>query len=443
MPRPTHSVSDIRKGFLSRISKYSHAAEGTQSDSDTSSDSEMSYNRTKQSDKFVECFENTSLTNNSKSHNQPQFTSIVEKHVNLLQNEERVPPLTVSSDHFNCDPSSSKNEKKHRVGEESDGKFQEVRDEIGEEQDEIGEERDEIVEEQDEIYNIEMSRETLSTEFIRSGHIPEEEDVNNDDETIRSDFQESHEEWFDNDNDNILVDPTESWYGRTSYMEAALLDGSNAFDASDDDNGRRVELRELTNRGRVSNLLQSDFGASLNQLMRSYVARQDQEFESENEWMMDEDQQSLDENEDGSEVVDTEGEANTHISDFNENLNFVSVHMLQERDIINGLRVDMDTLKQRMDDMQKMMEACMTMQHELQRSVQQEVYSALNRSSNSGDGIWNHQFETKSVKEEVCYLCCDDDGDESLPNRSVHMYICSQCADKINWSKLKETVRHS
>lgn len=65
-------------------------------------------------------------------------------------------------------------------------------------------------------------------------------------ETVRSDFQESHEEWFDND--NFLEDTEESWYGGTSYLEAALLDRSITVNASDDDNGRRVELRELTSR---------------------------------------------------------------------------------------------------------------------------------------------------------------------------------------------------
>ena len=43
----------------------------------------------------------------------------------------------------------------------------------------------------------------------------------------------------------------------------------------------------------------------------------------------------------------------------------------------------MNTLKQRMDGIKKMMGACMNMQRELQRSMQQEIYSALNRSSNS------------------------------------------------------------
>nr|GFD50749.1 hypothetical protein [Tanacetum cinerariifolium] len=85
-------------------------------------------------------------------------------------------------------------------------------------------------------------------------------------ETIRSDFQESLEESYDN-----VDDTTESWFGGTSYLEAALAGRSNVFYSPDDGNGSRVELRELTSRRRVSNLLQSDFGTRLDLLMQSYV----------------------------------------------------------------------------------------------------------------------------------------------------------------------------
>ncbi|XP_019258781.1 PREDICTED: uncharacterized protein LOC109236993 isoform X2 [Nicotiana attenuata] len=209
--------------------------------------------------------------------------------------------------------------------------------------------------------------------------------------------QEPHDEWHE--------EAIDDWFDTPSGQDDGSIGRVDTFYIPDDDNVYSIELRELLSRRRVSNLLNSSFRQSLNQLIQSYVERQGH---ASFDWDMDEaslypsdaehEQQQENVIRDGPQInmegnpfamtPPQEAPSRPHWNQEPEDQNLPRQNPHQrmgelEWDIINELKIDMAILHQRMNDMQKMLQTCMEMQVELQRLVRQEVSAALNRCAGS------------------------------------------------------------
>ncbi|GFZ14599.1 RING/U-box superfamily protein [Actinidia rufa] len=248
-------------------------------------------------------------------------------------------------------------------------------------------------------------------------------------EGVEDQPQEAHEVWHE----NVAREAVENWSEAPSDPRECVVSS----------------LRS------VSNLLRSGFRESLDQLIQSYVERQAR---APIDWDLhrnlptptpasperDPEQQRDEQNGDQNGATGRPSlvqpsppvpppqplwHHDLHHSSWPRH----SMHRSElELEMINDLRADMARLQQGMSHMQRMLEACMDMQLELQRSVRQEVSAALNRSAGeqgvagtSEDGSkWGH------VRKGTCCVCCDSHID-SLLYRCGHMCTCSKCANEL------------
>ncbi|KAL5081842.1 hypothetical protein RYX36_010263 [Vicia faba] len=276
--------------------------------------------------------------------------------------------------------------------------------------------------------------------------------------------------------DGSFQEAVEIWLGGPSDNEVAPVGRTHGFYFPEDDNVYSVELRELLSRRSVSNLLRSSFRESLDQLIQSYVERRGH---AHSEWELRETAPSSPSTEQDLEqqrrdqIADTEDIVNSSLNlplpptppplplwdrpsrHDNWSQNSINsqhrgtVHpfaghnrfpLTDELDNISDLRIDMVRLQQRMNNMQRMLEACMDMQLELQRSIRQEVSAALNRSTGSS-GVRDHitpddKSKWECVRKGLCCICCEGNID-CLLYRCGHMCTCSKCANQLLDSRRK------
>ncbi|KDP43949.1 hypothetical protein JCGZ_05416 [Jatropha curcas] len=279
-------------------------------------------------------------------------------------------------------------------------------------------------------------------------------------ETIASEWlendereEETSEVWHE---DGGFQEAVQSWLQEPSEQEAVPVARIDPFYYPEDDNVYSMELRELLSRRSVSTLLRSGFRESLDQLIQSYVERQshvplDWELQETDPTSasvdQDVEQQNRDQNEGLGEPVQSPpitlpSSSLPPVQQLwdQDTRNFTwPQHDVHQRfgiewDIINDLRIDMARLQQRMNNMQRMLEACMDMQLELQRSIRQEVSAALNRAAGSSEmcdnGLPEDRAKWDHVRKGICSICCSSNID-SLLYRCGHMCTCSKCANEL------------
>ncbi|KAI3884650.1 hypothetical protein MKX03_037063 [Papaver bracteatum] len=266
-------------------------------------------------------------------------------------------------------------------------------------------------------------------------------------------FPVENEDWNEDESQDALIHWPDSPYGES--IQLALPRRMTSFDVPEDDNVYSVELRDLHSRRSVSNLLDSGFRESLSQLIQSFVERQGRPPAN---WGLNRAMSmpmpaSQDQDQEDPADGQNEGQLDTRPPPFSlpsppapppqplwhhelhhTNWPRHNMHRTEyEWEVINDLRADVARLQQGMSHMQRMLEACMDMQLELQRSVRQEVSAALNRSvtesgevkdSTEEDSNWVH------VRKGICCVCCDSHID-SLLYRCGHMCTCSKCATEL------------
>jgi hypothetical protein len=102
----------------------------------------------------------------------------------------------------------------------------------------------------------------------------------------------------------------------------------------------------------------------------------------------------------------------------------------QDWDAVNVLRDEVSGVQRGMSSMQQMLEACMEMQIELQRSIKQEVSAALNRSlamPADEETLEEDGSQWKLARKGTCCICCDNQIDSLLYRSVSQLSICNTC----------------
>nr|GMD30261.1 uncharacterized protein LOC109192539 [Ipomoea batatas] len=426
--RQRHTVSGLREGFRSRLENIVRGQVSSNSEppsDSTNNDSQNHQNRINPSLRVQN--ENTEHLHPREHESNPH---------RLHEHRESVDASTTSIDQS---PSQQTARDQDRVWveqvTESDG---------GDQEDLTSDESTRWTHE-----SVENTSTNLNANSVTTRPLETAGDASGDEQQL----PEAQEVWHEDGSREAVENWSEGLSDPPRVRRSAPFRRFNRFHPPEDENVYSMELRELLSRRSVSNLLRSGFRESLDQLIHSYVERQSR---GPIDWDLhrdlpipasperDQDQQSNEQNEDQHDDTGRPSlvlpsppvpppqpawHQDMHHSGWARH----SVHRSElEWETINDLRADMAKLQQGMNNMQRMLEACMDMQLELQRSVRQEVSAALNRSS-GGQGATDASMDGSKwghVRKGTCCICCDSHID-SLLYRCRHMCTCSKCASEL------------
>ncbi|XP_022986254.1 uncharacterized protein LOC111484063 [Cucurbita maxima] len=248
----------------------------------------------------------------------------------------------------------------------------------------------------------------------------------------------------------IFVEDVPNWLEGLPNQDATSTRRLETFYFPEDDNVHNVEIRELLNRRSVSTLLSSGFRESLDQLIHSYIERQGHGTRDIDETLppytsAEQEQEHNRQSEGQAGSVESHSLAlpvpptlpsrqlwDHELSNGSWPRRDFHQQFGADWEIVNDLRIDMSRLQQRMSNLQRMLETCMDMQLELQRSIKQEVSSALNRTAGSEemfeDSLPDDEPKWDRVRKGICCICCNNHID-ALLYRCGHMCTCSKCAN--------------
>ncbi|KAL6506433.1 hypothetical protein OROGR_024614 [Orobanche gracilis] len=443
--RERHTVSGLREGFLSKLGSSASASVNT-TESDSSSGDEDN-GELESTDRGMQIMEIHTASNSESDANenmsQHEFVLQVSEIGNLvLNNETDVQELSLDNDisqqEMSPDDIDTTNTNEMALENEDmnyDGPL-----DVSNEQAELAHDHTTDLE----VNNNEQfdTRDEISRSW---------QEIPSNNRSTPGDDAVGQDEMQELDEEDDLQGGIGSWLDIPSGGVVSSVGRTRAFYFPDDDNAQTMEIRELLSRERVSSLLRSGFRESLDQVLQSHVERQ---VNASGDWESDDasspglveqdtGQQndgrvlSLSDADDGNIFARSSTFVNVSQSLWDFELR--SANMLHngsnqqlgmEWEVVNELRVDMAKVQQRLTNMQSMLEQCLDMQIELQRSVRQEISAALNRSflrrDESKESVFHGESQWEYVRRGICCLCRDSKID-SLLYRWAYVYLFQVC----------------